>query len=72
MDCSSPGFSVHEISQARILNGSPFPSPGDLPDPGIKPMSHALAGEVFTTEPPKKHLLKLEPLVTLFLDQGLH
>ena len=27
-----------------------FPSPGDLPDPGIEPMSPALAGEFFTTE----------------------
>ena len=38
MDCSSPGFSVHGILQARILEWvSHFPSPGDLPDPGIKP-----------------------------------
>ena len=32
---SPPGFSVHGISQARILEWLPFPSPGDLPDPGI-------------------------------------
>ena len=32
----------------------PFPSPGDLPDPGIKPMSPELAGELFTTEPSGK------------------
>jgi len=31
--------------------GLPLPSPGDLPDPGIKPMSLALAGGFFTTEP---------------------
>jgi len=33
-------------------NGLPFPSPGDLPDPGIKPgslMSPALGGRIFTT-----------------------
>ena len=29
-------------------------SPGDLPDPGIEPMSPALAGGFFTTEPPRK------------------
>ena len=34
--------------------GLPFPSPGDLPDPGIKPVSPALAGRFFTTEPPGK------------------
>jgi len=32
-------------------SGLPFPSPGDLPDPGIKPMPPALAGGFFTTEP---------------------
>ena len=30
----------------------PFPSPGDLPKPEIKPMFPALAGSFFTTEPP--------------------
>ena len=33
-------------------NGLPFPSPGDLPDPGIEPASPALMGELFTSEPP--------------------
>ena len=32
----------------------PFPSPGDLSDPGIKPMSPALAGGFFSTEPTRK------------------
>ena len=38
-------------------SGLLFPSPGDLPDPGIKPefpVSPALAGRFFTTEPPGK------------------
>ena len=39
MDCSSPGSSVHGISQAKILEWVPFPLPGDLPDPGIEPVS---------------------------------
>ena len=46
MDCSPPGFSVLRILQARRL---PFPSPGDLPDPGIEPGSPALAGRFFST-----------------------
>ena len=36
-------------------SGSPFPPPGDLPDPGIEPrspMSPALAAGLFITEPP--------------------
>ena len=32
--------------------GMPFPSPGNLPDPGIEPVSPALAGVFFTNEPP--------------------
>ena len=35
-------------------SGLPFPTPGDLPDPGIEPMSPALAGGFFTTDPPEK------------------
>ena len=34
------------------MSGLPFPSPGDLPHPGIEPVSSALAGRFFTTEPP--------------------
>ena len=41
VDCSAPGSSVHGILQARIWSGLPFSPPGDLPDPGIKPMSPA-------------------------------
>ena len=62
MDCSPPDSSVHGISQARILE-LPFPSPGDLPNPGIKSMSPTLAGRFFTTEPPGKPML----LVTQYL-----
>ena len=35
-------------------SGFPFPPPGDLPDPAIKPGSSALAGRFFTTESPGK------------------
>ena len=37
-------------------NGLPFPSLGDLPEPGIEPVLPTLAGEVFTTELPGKLL----------------
>ena len=33
-------------------SGLPFPSPGDLLNPGTEPASPALAGELFITEPP--------------------
>ena len=32
----------------------PFPSPDDIPDPGVEPTSPAFAGGFFTTEPPGK------------------
>ena len=55
MDYSLPGSSVHGIFQARILESHslelPFPSPGALSNPGIKPASltsPALAGRFFT------------------------
>ena len=54
MDCSPPGSSVHGILQARILEWLPFPSPGDLPDPGIVPVSPALEADAFTSEPSGK------------------
>ena len=44
-------FSVHGIFQARVLAWLPFPSPGDLPDPGIKPRSPALPADSLLTEP---------------------
>ena len=52
--CPSPlsmGFSRQEYR-----NGLPLPTPGDLPDPGIKlsPVSSAFAGRFFTTAPPGK------------------
>ena len=56
MACSPPGSSVCRILQARILEWVSFPPPGDLPNPGIKPASPALAGGFFTLEPPQKSL----------------
>ena len=40
----SLGFSGHDY-----WSGLPFPSPGELPNTGIKPASPALAGGLFTT-----------------------
>ena len=43
-----------EFPRQEYWNGLPFPFPGDLPDPGIGPVSPALVGGFFTTEPPRK------------------
>ena len=53
MECSPPGFSVHGILQARVLEWVDI-SPGDLPNPGIKPESPALQADALPTEPPGK------------------
>ena len=42
------------ILREEYWRGLPFPPPGDIPDPGIEPVSPALAGGFFTTEPPRK------------------
>ena len=45
-----------EFSRQEYWSGLSFPSPGNLPDPGIEPMSPALAGGLLTSEPPGKLL----------------
>ena len=56
MDCRRLGSSVSGIDfpGENTGEGFPFPSPGDLPDPGIETASPALAGGFFTTEPSGK------------------
>ena len=40
------------FSRQEYWSGLPFPSPGDLPDPGIEPRSPALEADALTSEPP--------------------
>ena len=63
-----------DFSRQEYWSGLPFPSPGDLPDPGIEPaslMSPALAGGFFTTESPGKPILysknKISPCISIGL-----
>ena len=52
MDCSTPGSSVHGDSpRQEYWSGLPFPSLGDLPNPGIEHMAPTWAGRFSTTEP---------------------
>ena len=48
----STGFSRQEC-----WSGLPFPSPGDLPDPGIEPTSPALQADALPSEPPGKLIM---------------
>ena len=54
--CQAPpsmGFSRQEY-----WSGWPFPSPGDLPDPGIEHTSPALQAYALTSEPPRKPMMQ--------------
>ena len=42
------------FSRQEYWSGLLFPSPGNLPDPGIEPRSPALEADVLTSEPPEK------------------
>ena len=42
------------FSRQEYWSGLPFPSPGDLPDPGIEPRSPAFQADALTSEPPGK------------------
>ena len=43
-----------EFSRQEYWSGLPFPSPGDLPDPGIEPRFPALQADSLPSEPPGK------------------
>ena len=40
------------FSRQEYWSGLPFPSPGDLPNPGIEPGSPALQADALSSEPP--------------------
>ena len=55
MDYSPPGSFVHEDSPGKNTGVDlPFPPPGDLPNPGIKPSSPTLQVDSLPSEPPGK------------------
>ena len=64
MDCNPPGMPLSmEFSRQEYWSRLPFPTPGDLPNPGIEPMtpmSSALAGGFFTTASPGKPSLNIK------------
>ena len=67
MDCSLPGSSVHEISQARILDWVTISFSRDLPDPEIKPRSPTLQADSLLSEPPERSLRGIYIRLLIFL-----
>ena len=51
------------FSRQEYWSGLPFPSPGDLPDPGIEPGSPAFQADALTSEPLQTWKQRLKSLV---------
>ena len=60
MDCGPQGFSVHGISQARILEWVAICFSGGLPHPGTEPESLGLKADSLPTEPPGKLYISID------------
>ena len=72
-DCNPQAPLFMGFCRQEYWSGLPFPTPGDLPDPGIKPESPVFAGRFFTTEPPGKpivHLNYLQFMCQLYLNKS--
>ena len=63
LDCSPRGSCGCGISQARILERVPFPAPGNLPDPGIKPTSPTLADRFCHLGNPSRKIVCINTLL---------
>ena len=62
-----------EFSREEYWSGLSFPSPGDLPNPGIEPRSPALQADALSSELSRKHffsgsLLKIKDVCNLKLE----
>ena len=53
------------FSRQEYWSGLPFPSPGDLPNPGIKPRSPELQADSLPSEPPGNQVFCLRLVVIL-------
>ena len=78
MDYSLPHSSIHGCSRQEYWSGLPYPSPGDLPNPGIEPGSPTLQVDALPSKPPGKPYLSerssyscLAPWLFLLLSRTL-
>ena len=58
-DCRGKVPLSMEFSRQKYWSGQPFPSPGDLPNPGIEPRYPTVQMGFFTSESPGKLMLPL-------------
>ena len=74
MDCSSPYPPSMGFPRQEYWSGLPFPSPGDLPGPGIEPGFPTLQADSLLSEPPGKpsrHYLQARACYGHFLKRRL-
>ena len=57
-------------SRQEYWSGLPFPSPGDLPDPGIEPRSPIMQADALTSDPPGKQRPKCKAKYYKLLDKN--
>ena len=67
MGCSLPGSFSMGFPRQEYWSGLLFPSPGDLPHPGIKFASPALQADSLQTEPPEKPLFSYKRVINQWL-----
>ena len=73
IDCSPPGSSVLDgFSRQEYWNGLPFPSPGNLPDPGIEHGPLTLQADSLPSEPPGKLISLLGELYIQLMCTCIH
>ena len=62
-----------EFSKQEYWNGLPFPSPGDLPNPGTEPEAPELQADSLPPEPTEKHLKeKRTPIITFIYVNNIY
>ena len=72
MDCSLPAPPSMEFSRQEYWSRLPFPSPGDLLDPGMEPESPTWQADALPSEPPGNLKLLTESCVSLLRLTGFH
>ena len=60
-----------EFSRQEYWSGLPFPSPGDLPIPGIEPRSPALQADALPPEPPGEDLKVLKTIPNILSNNNI-
>ena len=62
------------FSRQEYWSGLPFPSPGDLPNPGIEPGSPVLQADALPSEPPgkSKYKINIHEFTLISLNDGIN